>query len=158
MNAPSTQPAMMFNWFDLLVDKSLQDEWSASNYDEVSNTLTNDTLSESAMKMPSKKRKNRKQHSPSLTGTESPGERPIKRRGAYTTISFEMKQQLIDMVHKEGMSVPEATKVLGIKYNTGKVILKRYEKTTNLLDGRFSCNKRIKRCEAMNRHSDNLYN
>ena len=58
------------------------------------------------------------------------------KRGSYARIPDETRAKLIELV-ESGVGVVHASRKLGIKYTTGKHIVRRYRRTGSFIDKRF---------------------
>ena len=64
------------------------------------------------------------------------------KRGAYAVTAESTRAELVRMVTVENLTVTAATRALGMKFNTGKVIIDRYRETGHVRDRRYKANKR----------------
>ena len=59
------------------------------------------------------------------------------KRGSYARIPDKTRAKLIKLVVEQGVGVVHASRKLGIKYTTGKHIVRRYKRTGSFIDKRF---------------------
>lgn len=71
------------------------------------------------------------------TGSRRNRQRGGFKRGNYARIPDKTRAELIKLVVEEGLGVVKATAKLGIKYTTGKHIVRRYMRTGHFADKRF---------------------
>lgn len=57
---------------------------------------------------------------------------PLTKAHSYDSISTSARRALVSLVFEQNVSVRQSSKILGIKYTTGKALIQKYRKNGNI--------------------------